>query len=122
MIIEIQKPAIVRVAYRQEPGDATYGSCLWAYYDFDVAKGILTIQSDCGFYHYRWPEKNDDFLHLMAGVDSDYLEEKLLMSVNKPGRPQKAWVRRVAEIYGAHIRPIIRQAWEEKTDGKQDED
>ena len=114
MIIEIQKPVIVRVAYHQDTGDENYGSCLWAYYDFDLANGLLTVQSDCGYYHYRWPERNDDFLHLMAGVHSDYLEEKLLMSVNKPGRPQKAWVRRVAEIYEEYVRPIVKNAWNER--------
>jgi hypothetical protein len=50
----------------------------------------------------------------MAGVYSDYLEEKLLMSVNKPGRPQKTWVRRVAEIYEEYVRPIVKNAWNER--------
>lgn len=114
MMIEIQKPVIVRVAYHQDHSDKDYGSCLWAYYDFDLDGGILTVQSDCGYYYYRWPERGNEFLCLMARVHSDYLEEKLLMSVNKPGKPQKAWVRRVAEIYEEHIRPIVRQEWEER--------
>ena len=113
MRIELQRLNITRVAYHQEPGDEHYGSCLWAYYDFDLANGILNIQSDCGYYHYRWPERGDDFLRLMAGVYSDYLEEKLLMSVNKPGRSQKAWVRRVAEIYEEYVKPIIQDAWKQ---------
>ena len=114
MKIELQRPNITRVAWHQEPGDEHYGSCLWAYYDFDLTSGILTVQSDCGYYHYRWPERGDDFLHLMAGVDSDYLTEKLLMCVNKPGRPQRLWVRRVAEIYEEYVRSIVKNAWNER--------
>ena len=30
MMIEIQKPVIVRVAYHQDHSDKDYGSCLWA--------------------------------------------------------------------------------------------
>lgn len=119
MRTSIQTPTIIRFAYTQEPGDADYGSCLWAYYDFDTANGILNVQSDCGYYHYRWPESGDEFRHLMAKIDSDYLMEKLLMSVNRPGKAQKAWARCVAEIYEQHVQPVLMKAWGgEKKDGE----
>lgn len=79
MKTEVQNPNIVRVAYHQEPGDEHYGSCLWAYFDFDLDKYMLNIQSDCGNAAYRWvatPEA-ESFLHLMSRVHADYLIEKL---------------------------------------------
>lgn len=80
MKIEVQTPNIVRIAYHQEPGDHLYGSCLWAYYDFDLEKYMLNIQSDCGNAAYRWTPtpKTESFLHLMARMtDEWYLSEKL---------------------------------------------
>ena len=79
MKIEVQDTRIVRVAYHQEPGDDHYGSCLWAYYDFDLDKYMLNIQSDAGNASYRWVATPDSesFLHLMARIDDDYLMYKL---------------------------------------------
>lgn len=78
MKVTREKPEIMRFVYRQEPGDPHYGSCLWAIFDIDPGKGMLNIQSDCGNYAYRWPERGADFLKLLAGNMTDnYLLGKL---------------------------------------------
>jgi len=79
MKIEALKPNIVRIAIHQEKSDPHYGSCLWGYYDFDLDRYMLNIQSDCGNAAYRWCETPDSesFLHLMARIDDDYLINKL---------------------------------------------
>lgn len=79
MKIEALKPNIVRIAIHQEKDDPHYGSCLWGYYDFDIDRYMLNIQSDCGEAAYRWCETPDSesFLHLMARIDDDYLMNKL---------------------------------------------
>lgn len=79
MKIEALKPNIVRIAIHQEKDDPHYGSCLWGYYDFDIDRYMLNIQSDCGEAAYRWCETPDSesFLHLMARIDDDYLINKL---------------------------------------------
>lgn len=79
MKIETITPRIVRIAYHQEKGDPHYGSCLWAYFDFDLDRYMLNIQSDCGNAAYRWYETPDSesFLHLMARINEDYLINKL---------------------------------------------
>ena len=79
MKIEALKPNIVRIAIHQEQSDPNYGSCLWGYYDFDLDRYMLNIQSDCGEAAYRWCETPDSesFLHLMARIDDDYLMNKL---------------------------------------------
>lgn len=79
MKIEALKPNIVRIAIHQEQSDPHYGSCLWGYYDFDLDRYMLNIQSDCGNAAYRWYEtpEYESFLHLMARIGDDYLMEKL---------------------------------------------
>lgn len=79
MKIEALKPNIVRIAIHQERNDPHYGSCLWGYYDFDIDRYMLNIQSDCGEAAYRWSETPDSesFLQLMARIDDDYLMDKL---------------------------------------------
>lgn len=73
-----EKANITRIIYRQEPGDEHYGSCLWAIFDLDPGRGMLNIQSDCGNYAYRWPERGENFLKLIAGDMADsYLLGKL---------------------------------------------
>lgn len=78
MKIEAGKPNIVRISYHQEQGDPHYGSCMWAYFDFDLDKYMLNIQSDAGNAAYRWIATPDteSFLHLIARVDGDYLMNK----------------------------------------------
>lgn len=79
MKIESQKPNIVRIAVHQEKGDPNYGSCMWAYFDFDLDRYMLNIQSDAEDGHYRWYEtpNTEDFLHLIARIGGDYLIHKM---------------------------------------------
>lgn len=77
MKVEFQHPNIVRIVYRQEKSDKDYGSCLWAYFDFDLDKWMLNIQSDVGNYAYRWATEDGSFLKLMASISKDYLIHKL---------------------------------------------
>ena len=77
MIIEREKPDILRLIYRQDKDDPNYGSCLWAIFDFDPGRGMLNIQSDCGNFAYRWPERGDMFLHMCGYFDKQYLIHKL---------------------------------------------
>lgn len=73
-----EKPEILRFIYRQEQDDPHYGSCLWAIFDLDPGRGLFNVQSDCGNYAYRWPERGMDFLKLLAGNMTDsYLLGKL---------------------------------------------
>lgn len=82
MKIEIQKPNVLRIVYRQEKGDPLYGRCLWAFFDFDLDLYMLNIQSDCGNAGYRWTATPDSesFLHLMARCDYGYMLDKLFDS------------------------------------------
>lgn len=79
MKIDALNPNILRIAIHQEDKDPHYGSCIWAYYDFDLDRYMLNIQSDCGNAAYRWCETPDSesFLQLMARIDDDYLMHKL---------------------------------------------
>lgn len=81
MKIDALNPNILRIAIHQEDKDPHYGSCLWAYYDFDLDRYMLNIQSDCGDAAYRWCETPDSesFLQLMARIDDDYLMYKLFL-------------------------------------------
>ena len=99
MKIEALKPNIVRIAVRQERDDPHYGSCLWGYYDFDIDRYMLNIQSDCGDASYRWCETPDSesFLHLMARIDDDYLMNKLFKAEKVD---VSATVYKVREILG----------------------
>lgn len=78
MKVTREKPEILRFIYRQEQDDPHYGSCLWAIFDLDPGRGLFNVQSDCGNYAYRWPERGMDFLKLFAGNMTDsYLLGKL---------------------------------------------
>ena len=79
MRVEAEQPNIVRISFHQDPGDPNYGSCIWAYFDFDLDKYMLNVQSDCGNAAYRWVATPDSesFLHLMARINDDYLLYKL---------------------------------------------
>lgn len=84
MKVTREKPEILRFIYRQERDDPHYGSCLWAIFDLDPGRGLFNVQSDCGNYAYRWPERGMDFLKLLAGNMTDsYLLGKLC------GKPKK---------------------------------
>lgn len=84
MIIERDKPEIIRVSYYQEYKDENYGSCLWAFFNFDIGNGILSIESDCGNYAYRWAETGEGFLKMCGYLDKHYLLKKLC------GNPKRA--------------------------------
>lgn len=78
MKVTREKPEILRFIYRQEQDDPHYGSCLWAIFDLDPGRGLFNVQSDCGNYAYRWPERGMDFLKMLAGNMTDsYLLGKL---------------------------------------------
>ena len=78
MKVTREKPEILRFIYRQEQDDPHYGSCLWAIFDLDPGRGLFNVQSDCGNYAYRWPERGMDFLKLLSGNMTDsYLLGKL---------------------------------------------
>ena len=101
MKVTREKPEILRFIYRQEPGDPHYGSCLWAVFDLDPGRGMLNIQSDCGNYAYRWPERGENFLRLLAGNMTDgYLLEKLC------GKPKEF----DAEVTLAEVREYLQDA------------
>ena len=71
-------PKTIRFVYHQEKGDPHYGSCLWAFFDFDTQEYILNIASDCGYYGYGWNvTPSEPFLELMARINGDYLLNKL---------------------------------------------
>lgn len=82
MNIKREKPEILRITYRQDRNDPDYGSCLWAFFNFDPENGILSIESDCGHYAHRWPETGEMFLDMCGYFDKNYLLGKLC---GKPG-------------------------------------
>lgn len=77
--VNVEKPNILVLEYKQEKGDEDYGSCLWARFTFNLDRYELTITSDRGNYAYKWCETPDSesFLELMARVDKHYLLDKL---------------------------------------------
>lgn len=79
MKISEVKPSVRKFEYRQEKGDADYGSCLWADFILDCDAYTLSIQSDCGNYAYSWtPTPNSEsFIHLMCRINSGYLLNKI---------------------------------------------
>lgn len=77
--VEIKKPSIITLEFRQEQGDKDYGSCMWARFILDTENYDLHITSDCGKYGYGWcptPE-HESFLKLMSRINSDYLLDKI---------------------------------------------
>ena len=77
--VEVIKPELLILEYRQQPGDEHYGSCLWARFMFNLDRYELTITSDCGNYGYKWVEtpSTESFLQLMARCDEGYMMNKL---------------------------------------------
>ena len=77
--VEIEKPEIVTIFFRQERTDPDYGSCLWARFYFDTKHYHLSIESDCGTYGNGWCPTPDyeSFLHLCARFDRWYLLDKI---------------------------------------------
>lgn len=79
MTVNIVKPNMLCLEYRQEKEDKDYGSCLWARFTFNLDRYELTITSDCGIYGYKWVEtpKSESFLELMARCDEGYILDKI---------------------------------------------
>ena len=79
MTVNIVKPNMLCLEYRQEKEDKDYGSCLWARFTFNLDRYELTITSDCGNYGYKWVEtpKSESFLELMARCDEGYILDKI---------------------------------------------
>ena len=77
--VEIEKPEIVTIVYRQQRGDPDYGSCLWARFNFDTKHYHLSVESDCGSYGYGWcpTPDHETFLHLCSRFDGGYLLDKI---------------------------------------------
>jgi len=77
--VNIKKPNVITLEYRQEKTDDNYGSCLWANFNFDLDRYDLSILSDCGNYAYGWVPTPDTepFLELMARLDETYLLGKI---------------------------------------------
>ena len=50
-----------------------------AIFNFDLERYELTITSDCGSYAYGWvpTPRSENFMHLMARLESGYLLDKL---------------------------------------------
>lgn len=84
MTVNEIKPNMLCLEYRQEKGDADYGLCLWARFNFNLDRYELTITSDCGNYGYKWREtpKSESFLELMARCDWGYMLNKLYGSAD----------------------------------------
>lgn len=77
--IEICNPSVTRISYRQEKGDADYGTCLWADFDFDTETYTLQITSDCGNYAYSWHPTPDSepFFKLCQRLNPEYVLKKI---------------------------------------------
>lgn len=77
--VELKKPSIITLEFRQEKGDKDYGSCMWARFVLDTENYDMHIISDCGNYGYGWipTPKSESFLKLMSRIYSDYLLDKM---------------------------------------------
>lgn len=77
--VEIEKPEIITVAYRQRKEDPDYGSCLWARFYFDTKHYHLSIESDCGSYGNGWypTPDHETFLQLCSRFNEEYLLDKI---------------------------------------------
>jgi len=78
-IVEVKKPTIITLEFRQEKSDEDYGSCLWARFVIDTENYEMHITSDCGNYGYGWVPTPDveSFLLLLTRMDSEYLLGKI---------------------------------------------
>lgn len=77
--VEIKKPTIITLEFRQEKGDEDYGSCMWARFVLDTKNYEMHITSDCGNYGYGWvptPE-HESFIKLLSRINSEYLLGKI---------------------------------------------
>lgn len=78
MEVEERSYNVLCLEYWQDRIDADYGSCLWARFYFNLDKFELSIQSDCGYYGYKWPvTKSETFFELLGRINKYYFKEKL---------------------------------------------
>lgn len=77
--VELKKPTIITIEFRQEKEDEDYGSCMWARFVLDTENYDMHITSDCGNYGYGWvpTPKQESFLKLLSRMDSEYLLGKI---------------------------------------------
>lgn len=77
MKIEKIQPKVITYRVLAETNDEGW-QCMWAKFIFDCDSGYLNINSDAGDYSYRWGHnENEDFMHLMARINKDYLLNKI---------------------------------------------
>lgn len=77
--VEMLKPAIIGLEFRQEKDDTDYGSCMWARFFIDTENYDLQIMSDCGNYAYGWYPTPDaeSFMKLLSRINGSYLLDKI---------------------------------------------
>ncbi len=78
MKIEKINPRVITYNLVSDKSDKEYFYCLWARYIFDCDNGRLNINSDVGDYFYGWGHNDhEEFMYLMARIDSSYLLNKI---------------------------------------------
>lgn len=78
MKVERIEPKVVTYKLTPSKDDKEYMECMWARFIFDCDNGRLNINSDAGDYSYGWGyNEHEEFMHLMARINSDYLLNKI---------------------------------------------
>lgn len=78
MKVEKIEPKVITYKLTPSINDEEYMSCMWARFIFDCDNGRLNINSDAGDYSYGWGyNKHEDFMSLMARINTDYLLNKI---------------------------------------------
>lgn len=78
MKVEKIEPKVITYKLTPSKDDEEYMMCMWARFIFDCDNGRLNINSDAGDYSYGWGyNDHEDFMHLMARINSDYLLNKI---------------------------------------------
>ena len=78
MKIERIEPKVITYKLTPAKDDKEYMECMWARFIFDCDNGRLNINSDAGDYSYGWGyNEHEEFMHLMARINSDYLLNKI---------------------------------------------
>lgn len=80
MKVDIVKPNVIHFNLRYEPKDEIFRKCNFLRAALDLDNWSLEVNSDVGYYHYKWaPEQNRTFLDYMIETsrDSDYLLNKM---------------------------------------------
>lgn len=78
MKVEKIEPKVITYKLTPSKEDEEYMMCLWARFIFDCDNGRLNINSDAGDYSYGWGyNEHEDFMSLMARINSDYLLNKI---------------------------------------------